>query len=405
MDLPESTWWGQHLLLERPRDWCNIAGPDPGRPPTASIGHREDQLTHDESDRRGSAPDNEGESPTFAFDIPDVADVDAFVVDDERVSLTLLENTLEQEGHPVRAFQDPAEALAAMRAHTPRILVTDLVMPGLSGVDLAREARALDPEIGVVLVTGAGEEEGVTATERLDISSYLSKPVEPRKLTRAARQVYLDRAADEHHQQMVRWMHDSMERNEAAIREVTLGTLSSLMNALDARSPYFQGHSRAVAMQAAAIAQTLGLDESEVEEIRVAGLLHDIGMIGVPDSIVDKPDTLTEEEAARIRSHCSQGAAIIEPMKHLGAVPRYVLEHHERLDGSGYPAGKRGDEISLGGQIVGISEAWTGILESRAYREGREREEGMEILHMHQGRWFSHDITDALVESDVGVIG
>jgi putative nucleotidyltransferase with HDIG domain len=357
-------------------------------------------LTHDQSDRSSPTPGSEGESPSFTFDIPDVTDVDVFVVDDERVSLTLLENTLEQEGHPVRGFQDPAQALAAMRTHAPRILVTDLVMSGLSGVDLAREARALDPEIGVVLVTGAGEKEGVTATERLDISSYLSKPVEPRKLTRAVRQVYLNRAADDHHQQMVRWMHDSMERNEAAIREVTLGTLSSLMNALDARSPYFQGHSRAVAMQAAAIAQTLGLEEPEVEEIRVAGLLHDIGMIGV-----DKPDTLTEEEAARIRSHCSQGAAIIEPMKHLGAVPRYVLEHHERLDGSGYPAGKRGEEISLGGQIVGISEAWTGILEGRAYREGREREDGMEILQMHQGRWFSHEITDALMESDVGVIG
>lgn len=362
-------------------------------------------MTNDESGSRHTAPSGEFESPTFSFEIPEVSDVDVFVVDDERVSLSLLENTLEQEGHPVRSFEDPAEALAAMRTQTPRILVTDLVMPGLSGVDLAREARSLDPEIGVVLVTGAGEEEGVTATERLDISSYISKPLGPKKLMKAVREVYLERAADEHHHQMVRWMYDAMERNEAAIREVTLGTLSSLMNALDARSPYFQGHSRAVAMQAAAIAQALGLDESEVEEIRVAGLLHDVGMIGVPDSIVDKPDTLTEEEAARIRSHCSVGAAIIEPMKHLGAVPRYVLEHHERLDGSGYPAGKRGEEISLGGQIVGISEAWTGILEGRAYREGREREEGMEILHMHQGRWFSHEITDALMESDVGVIG
>ena len=362
-------------------------------------------MIHDPSGSHDSAPGFGVESPSFTLDIPDVADVDVFVVDDERVSLTVLESTLEQAGHPVRSFEDPAEALTAMRTHPPRILVTDLVMSGLSGVDLAREARALDPEIGVVLVTGAGEEEAVTATERLDISSYLSKPVEPRKLTRAVRQVYLDRAADEHHQQMVRWMYDVMERNEAAMREVTLGTLSSLMNALDARSPYFQGHSRAVAMQAAAIAQTLGLDESEVEEIRVAGLLHDVGMIGVPDSIVDKPGALTEAEAARIRSHCSQGAAIIEPMKHLGAVPGYVLEHHERLDGSGYPAGKRGEEISLGGQIVGISEAWTGILEGRAYREGREREEGMEILQMHRGRWFSHEITGALIESDVGVIG
>mgnify|MGYP002623798175 CR=1 FL=1 len=316
-----------------------------------------------------------------------------------------MQASLEREGHPVRTFEDPAKALDAMRTRPPEVLVTDLVMPGLSGVDLAREARNLDPDIGVVLVTGAGEEEGVTATQRLDISSYLSKPVEPPELARSVRQAYLTRAAAQHHQAMTNWMHDAMDRNANAIREVKLGTLISLMTALDARSPYFQGHSRAVAMQAAAVAQTLGLDENEVEEIRIAALLHDVGMIGIPDSIVDKPATLTEEEAARIRSHCSAGAAIIEPMKHLGSASRFILEHHERLDGSGYPAGKKEDEISRGGQIVGIAEAWTGILEGRAYREGRQREEGMEILLLHQGRWFSPEITEALIESDVGVIG
>lgn len=345
------------------------------------------------------------DTPSFTFHIPEPRDVDVFVVDDERVSLNFMEMSLKAEGHPVRAFSDPAEALDAMRTRPPQLLVTDLVMPGLSGVDLAREARLLDGDMGVVLVTGAGDEEALTAVDRLDISSYLAKPLDKSALAKAVRQTYLERAAREHHQAMVRWMYDAMDRNATAIREVTHGTLRSLMNALDARSPHFQGHSRAVAMQAAAIAHTLGLNESEVEEIRMAGFLHDIGMIGIPDSIVDKPDTLTEDEAARIRSHCSVGAAIIEPMKHLGATTRFVLEHHERLDGSGYPAGKRGDEISLGGQIVAIAEAWTGILESRAYREGRDREEGMEILRTHEGVWFSKEITDALIESDVGVIG
>jgi len=362
-------------------------------------------LTQASSGSRGRGSRREPETPSFTFHIPEVEDIEVFVVDDEQVALKFLESGLEQEGHPVRSFSDPAEALDAMRTRPPEVLVTDLVMPVLSGVDLAREARTLDPDIGVVLVTGADEDEGITATERLDISSYLAKPVELRDLRRTVRHAYLERAARKHHQAMTSWMRQAMDRNEEAIREVTMGTLSSLMNALDARSPYFQGHSRAVAMQAAAVAQTLDLDETEVEEIRIAGFLHDIGMIGVPDSIVDKPDSLTEEEAARIRSHCSVGAAIIEPMKHLGSASRYILEHHERLDGSGYPAGKSGDEISTGGQIVGIAEAWTGILEGRAYREGREREEGMEILLMHQGRWFSQEITEALIESDVGVIG
>jgi putative nucleotidyltransferase with HDIG domain len=204
---------------------------------------------------------------------------------------------------------------------------------------------------------------------------------------------------------MLNWMYRTMDRNAQAVRDVTLGTLTALINALDARSPHFRGHSQAVAMQAAAVAQTLGLTEGEVEMVRIAGLLHDIGMIAVPDAIVDKPEALTPAEVQVIREHCATGAAIIEPMKHLAAARLYILEHHERLDGSGYPAGKRGDEISLGGQIVGIAEAWTGILESRPHRGALSRKAGLEILRGHQDRWFSAEVTEALIESDVGLIG
>jgi len=170
------------------------------------------------------------------------------------------------------------------------------------------------------------------------------------------------------------------------------------------RNPHFQGHSRAVAMQAAAIAQALDADEDEVEAVRTAGLLHDVGMMAVPDMLVSKPGALTPEELAIIRSHCDRGVEILEPMKHLGRSIRYVHEHHERWDGSGYPQGKKGDEISLGGQIVGISEAWTAILESRAYRAGLSRDEGLAILDDKRGVWFAPDVTDALRRADVGMI-
>jgi putative nucleotidyltransferase with HDIG domain len=174
---------------------------------------------------------------------------------------------------------------------------------------------------------------------------------------------------------------------------------------MDARSPHFKGHSRAVAMQAAAVAQCIGLGDEDIETVRTAGLLHDVGMIAVPDSIVDKPDALSEEERDLVRQHCWTGARILGPMKHLGPASVYILDHHERWDGSGYPNGKKGDEISLGGQIVGITEAWTAMIESRAYREGRSHEEGFETLRAHQGEWFTEQLVDALIESDVGVMG
>lgn len=340
----------------------------------------------------------------FSFNVPEVEDVEVFVVDDDGTSLELIEAFVRRIGHPVRAFTDPHEALEALKAGAPKILVTDMVMPQLSGVDLAKAARAVDPDLAVILVTGVGDSGTAAATVQLGVSTFLTKPIELSHLTRALQRAFLKRAADDHHRAMVNWMYEAMERNSRAIREVTLGTLTSLTNAMDARSPHFRGHTRAVAMQAAAVAEALGLTEPEVEAVRVAGILHDIGMIGVPDSVVEKPGELTVEERELVRTHPEAGVAIIEPMKHLGPSIRYVLEHHERWDGSGYPDGKAGSEISLGGQIVGISEAWIAILESRAYREGRTREEGMEILQNHEDEWFTSEVTRALIESDVGLM-
>jgi putative two-component system response regulator len=340
----------------------------------------------------------------FTFYVPEIEDVGVFVVDDDRTSLELAEAFVRRIGHPVRAFSDARQALEAIKSEPPKILVTDMVMPDLSGVDLAHQARAVDPDMGVVLMTAYGDAGSAAATTHVGISTVVAKPIDLETLRRALQSAFLRRAADDHHRAMVNWMYDAMARNAAEIRDVTLGTLTSLMNALDARSPHFRGHSKAVALQAAALAEKLGLDEQEVEAVRIAGMLHDIGMIGVPDSVIEKPESLTPAEMELIRSHCEAGAAIIEPMKHIGAAPRYVLEHHERWDGSGYPHGRKRDEVSLGGQIVGISEAWTATLESRAHREKWSRERAIDILVAHQDEWFTEEVTQALIESDVGLL-
>jgi putative two-component system response regulator len=359
------------------------------------------------SDVRAAATRGEKslEQLSSSLTIPEPEDVDVLIVDDDRTSLELLKAHLEVFGYPVRVFVDPQDALDAVRLRPPDIVVTDLVMPGMTGISLADEARAIDRDIEVIVVTSYGDEETSGVTDGLGVAQILQKPVSRYDLTRSVTRALMRRAATDHHRAVVEWMYAELARNEDQIRDVTLGTLASLINAVDARSAHFRGHSKAVALQAAAVAETLGLDEDSVEAVRTAGLLHDIGMIGVPDAITQKPGPLTPEETARVRRHCEVGAEIIEPMRHLAAPKLYVLEHHERWDGSGYPGGKKGADISTGGQVVGIAEAWTAILESRAYREGRSRDEGLEILLSHKGEWFSEEVTEALVASDLGLMG
>lgn len=344
------------------------------------------------------------ESTDFTFDLPDPADGLILVVDNDRTSGTLNAGILTGSGHRVEQCYTPEDALGVVRSGDVTVLVTDFEMGAMSGLELAQAAHEHDPDIRVILLTGSGDEKTAQAALRMGVSDYIKKPPEPESLKRSVQRAIHKRAAEEHHRAMVAWMREELDRRAEAIRQVTVSSFASLANALDMRSPYFRGHSKAVAMQAAAIAEALGCDEHEIEAVRTAGLLHDVGMMAVPDTLISKPESLTAEEYDLIRSHCDRGVEILEPMTHLGPSIRYVHEHHERWDGSGYPLGKTGDEISLGGQIVGISEAWIAILESRAHRAGHSREEGLQLLEQKRGIWFSPAVTDALRRADVGMI-
>lgn len=143
----------------------------------------------------------------------------------------------------------------------------------------------------------------------------------------------------------------------------------ALINAMEAKSPYLRGHSHRVASAAAAIAAELDLDDATVEQVRLAGRLHDVGKIGIREEVLDKPSDLTADEFAHVREHVRIGMDILAPLTHLGPVLDFVAHHHERLDGSGYPRGLRGEAISLGGRIVGAADVFDALTSPRAYRD------------------------------------
>ena len=333
--------------------------------------------------------------------LPDVEADSVFVVDDDEAFLQNIERFLAMTGYTPRAFSDPTEALDAIEKAPPKVLVTDHDMPGMTGLELAEASRIQWPDLRVILMTGAGDEKIVQAGLRLGLTDYIIKPLEMKELARAVQKALLAIAADDYTQAMDEWMRAEIRKQTALANDLTVGTLEVLLNALDARSPYFKGHSQSVAVCAAGIARELQLDTVLVKKIRQAGLLHDIGMIGIRDALLDKPGELDHDEYRTIQSHCVKGVEILEPMAHLGEVVTYVLEHHERLDGSGYPDGKEGDEISLGGQIVALSEAWTALTERRAFRDSMPKGQAFATLQASEGVWFSHELLEALRTSEI----
>ena len=140
----------------------------------------------------------------------------------------------------------------------------------------------------------------------------------------------------------------------------------------------------------------LSLPAPEVRACKTAGFLHDIGMIAVPDGILEKNGPLSPEESGRIQEHCRIGKDLLEPFSHLGPVPRYVLHHHERVDGSGYPSGLSGQEIPLGAQIVAAADSFRALVEPRPYRAPHSAAEAVEILIGTAGIWHSQEVLSAL---------
>ncbi|MFP3947773.1 MAG: HD-GYP domain-containing protein [Longimicrobiales bacterium] len=334
--------------------------------------------------------------PAPTFQLPDYENEPLFLVDDEDDVRESLERFLRRAGYQVHAFANGEAALEAMEKETPKVLITDKKMPGMDGLELAQLAAEFDPDMRVILVTGVGNETTAQAALRAGVADYVTKPVDLQELARSAHKAFMAYARDEYAQSTELWLRREVNRQTREIRQLTTGTLASLLNALEARSPHFKGHSQAVGGCAEGVARALELPDSEVEFIRTAGLLHDIGMIAVPDGVVQKPGELTPEERSAIQDHCRRGAEILEPLTHLGPAITYIYQHHERLDGSGYPEALRRDEISLGGQIVGLAETWNAMTESRSFRDRMSNSDAMDTLMAAADRWYPTELIRAL---------
>lgn len=188
-------------------------------------------------------------------------------------------------------------------------------------------------------------------------------------------------------------------------RRLFVSTVRSLVQALEAKDPYTSGHAQRVAIFAQILAQELGVPEEEWENVELSALLHDIGKIGVPEEILNKPAKVTEEEYEEIKKHPDYGVKILAPLEHMEKVVPGIVYHHERWDGKGYPRGLQGDAIPLLARIVAVCDALDAMTSTRAYRKALPDEEALRRLKVNSGTQFDPHVTDALFRAyDKGLI-
>lgn len=340
-----------------------------------------------------------GDDSPIDVSLPAPADTPIVVVDDDPAVLQAVGKALQRTGYPVRGFQAAPEALSALAGLDAALLITDIRMPQMSGIELARRSVEEDPDLAVIILTGQADTETAVESLRLGVEDYLTKPVDLGELVDSVQRSLRRRAQMIYRRKLERWLREEVRRRTEVSEpesDLMLGVLADVVRAMEEKDDHLRGHSERVARVAEGMAQSMSLGESELRAISAAGLLHDLGMVSVSDVVLQKEGKLTEAEYTQIQRHPEIGAEILRPLSSLSVAARYVRHHHERLNGSGYPQGLKGDEIPLGAQIIGLAESYAALTEIRPFRPACSSTEALEILRGSEGVWYARRCLNAL---------
>ncbi len=310
------------------------------------------------------------------------------VVDDSVLIRKMVVRSLEEAGFQVMIAENGKQGLARIQERRPDMIISDIRMPEMDGIEFCKRVHA-DPDLAVIpfIVMSTNNERGLMRRLfDLGASSYLVKPFNMEQLVIIVERMLSD-------QFLILIKQKETCRVET---KMTMTGITSLIEALEARDPFFTGHSEGVARIMAQIGQQMNLDQDTIESLVMAGRVHDIGMISVPDAILLKPDKLTEKEFAVVRKHPKEGVSILEAIPSVQPLLPVILQHHERFDGKGYPNGLKGQEITLWARIAAVADTYNALTSDRPYRKYVSHEEAVKIIESVRGTQLCPDCVDAI---------
>lgn len=294
------------------------------------------------------------------------------IVDDNPGNIELLKSQLKPCNYFIESALDGEDALERIQKNPPDLILLDLMMPRISGFEICQRIK-MDKKtqfIPIIVVTALQEQSDKLRAIELGADDFLVRPINRLELTTRIKSLL-----------RMKNLHDDLDTSESI--------LFSLASALEAKDFYTRGHSDRVARIAVEIGRKMKLDDKELEAMAKGGLIHDIGKIGVKESILLKPGKLTDEETAHIRTHTTRGYEICAPLKSLEPCLAIIRSHHERMDGAGYPDGLKGEEIPLAARITAVADAYDAMTTDRPYRGGMSAAEARAILsnEIESGQW------------------
>jgi putative nucleotidyltransferase with HDIG domain len=322
------------------------------------------------------------------------------VVDDEPSVRSVLARLLQSRGYQVREATNGREAVAALERAPADLVLTDIHMPEMTGVELLAEVRRRWPDVGVLMVTGVPEVHTAVACLSQGALDYMGKPFQIEEALARVQQALEKRRLILENRDYQFNLEDKVRAQADRIKELFVEGVQALAHALEAKDAYTRGHSARVAAYATATARAMGLDERLLAEVHLGGVLHDIGKIGVREAVLLKPAKLTPEEYAHIKQHTVIGERILQPLlKDKPRVLEIVRSHHERPDGLGFPDGLVGAGIPLAARITAVGDTFDAMTTARPYRIPRPAAEGLEELVRFSGTQFDRDAVQGFLRA------
>ncbi len=317
-------------------------------------------------------------------------------VDDTPSSLRLLTDILTGEGYEVRSAINGELALHAAKAQPPQLVLLDVSMPEMDGFEVCRRLKQ-EPrlhDIPVIFVSALSETHEKIKGFDFGGVDYVTKPFQREELLARVRTHLELHNLRNNLEEMVHERTDSLLMSERRLKKSLLESVSAVAAMLELRDPYTSGHQHRVAQIASAIARELRLTEEMVEGINLAAEVHDIGKISVPTEILTKPGALTEIEFSMIKRHSELGYEVMKEIDFPWPIAQIILQHHERLDGSGYPQGLR-DDILLEARILAVADVIEAMASHRPYRAGLGIEAALQEIENQRGVLFDAAVVDA----------
>jgi putative nucleotidyltransferase with HDIG domain len=320
------------------------------------------------------------------------------VVDDEPLARDVLVRAARSWRFDCQSAATAEQALQMLEQRLTPIVVTDLLMPGQGGVWLIREIRRRWPQVEVIVLTAGHDPDSAEECLEAGANHYFFKPIkldEFRHVLETTHRSYRTREENRLHRSA---LERAVRRQTRRVRRTFLSAIDSLVRTMEERDPMTAGHSMRVRRYALQLADTIGISAPLRRRLSLAAKLHDIGKAGVPEAILNKPGRLTLAEENVVREHPVIGERILSPIVRDRQVLAGIRHHHERLDGTGYPDGLRGERIPVLARLIAIADCFDALTSARAYRSALSVTEALEIIRGSAGTHFEPQFVRVLQE-------